>query len=306
VHTNQSSSAGREAPRRLRRPRRRTGLTASAREDCTYSDPNPVPDMNLFPRSDHALHALRRWHGFTLIELLVVIAIIAILAGLLLPSLAGAKERAKRTNCASNLRQFNIATRMYADDNHDKLPRFTDDPNGTVPWPWDISSNQLAKIERYGSNKQMVYCPSFLKQRDQKDRQGHTFYDFVPGYRVIGYALSFPGAGRIKSTNINETMSPAAIFVGTTNYTPSPSERVLFADATLSNNESRSPAGQNFTKVFGGWSDERGNLVAHQAPHLKSDKTPLGGNITALDGHVAFNRFDKMVVRTTGTPVFWW
>ena len=67
--------------------------------------------------------------GFTLIELLVTISIIAILAGLLLPALAG-KERARRAMCKSNLRQMSLAAMIYADDNNDRLwghTRDTDD-----------------------------------------------------------------------------------------------------------------------------------------------------------------------------------
>ena len=105
-------------------------------------------------------------------------------------------------------------------------------------------------------------------------------------------------------TNINYTMSTRAIKVrGIGTITPSPSDRVLTADATCS-----SSLNTGFDSVRGGWSK------LHKAAHLdNSGKYPAGGNLNYLDGHVAWQKTKMegrklvgMVERTSGTPVFYW
>ena len=119
---------------------------------------------------------LRRRSGFTLIELLVVIAIIAILAAILFPIFAAARERARTASCAANVSQLGKAIKQYAQDYEGTFPPI-DRPVGVDLHPW----LELAVV--YVSDVNVAYCPS---------QRAGSIYSSIWGFNpyLYGYALN--------------------------------------------------------------------------------------------------------------------
>jgi len=100
--------------------------------------------------------------GFTLIELLVVIAIIAILAAILFPVFARAREKARQTACLNNMKQLGLGSMMYSQDYDEMLmPGFLCTSGAPVPSPdWRWWNNTDGRIQPYVKNEQIKICPS--------------------------------------------------------------------------------------------------------------------------------------------------
>jgi prepilin-type N-terminal cleavage/methylation domain-containing protein len=118
-----------------------------------------------------------RFRAFTLIELLVVIAIVAVLAAILFPVFAQAKERAKVTTCASNLRQIGTAFTLYAGDFDDRMPWCVGDITQRLCSlnPHDEPCDQAAsafrvtdRLSPYTASRQIFACPSDHPTHDNR------------------------------------------------------------------------------------------------------------------------------------------
>jgi prepilin-type N-terminal cleavage/methylation domain-containing protein/prepilin-type processing-associated H-X9-DG protein len=151
-------------------------------------------------------------NAFTLIELLVVIAIIAILASMLLPALARAKESGKRIASVNNLRQLGLSMQMFTDDNEGKQPMHTvNTPGGS--WP--------TALHPYYQELKVLVCPSDLNP--QSNSTANSNEDRAPrSYILNGWNDYFEAQGLAIGAIQGKQMSESDI--------PAPSETVLFGE----------------------------------------------------------------------------
>ncbi|HEY3857040.1 MAG TPA: prepilin-type N-terminal cleavage/methylation domain-containing protein [Verrucomicrobiae bacterium] len=148
---------------------------------------------------------MKNKQAFTLVELLVVIAIIAILAGLLLPSLTQANQNSKQTVCASNLKQVSLAIRLYASDYSDSLP-ILPSPN---PYPNGVGAFYKQLVKSYvglsgppSPTEKVFICPSdsvICKQL------GHAY----TSYTFNGYEVGPGSLPRITGQKLGAIKSPS-------------------------------------------------------------------------------------------------
>jgi prepilin-type N-terminal cleavage/methylation domain-containing protein/prepilin-type processing-associated H-X9-DG protein len=217
-------------------------------------------------------------HAFTLIELLVVVAIIAILASMLLPALARAKEKAKAIKCLSNEKQIGLGYILYANDHSDYLP-LAADPSAASPcqWFWEISRYIARETPSYSNlvaQGNVVACPSAkLKNAVPTNIPANAAYGgYGQNYYYLGYMEE---TDRKKTTQVTK-----------------PSETCMNGDGLdVDRNLNWWNYGYLYPPSVPPWG------TASVRPYIRHGK---GGNYSWVDGHASLTAWKTMVAGANG------
>jgi prepilin-type N-terminal cleavage/methylation domain-containing protein/prepilin-type processing-associated H-X9-DG protein len=218
----------------------------------------------------------RKHTGFTLIELLVVIAIIAILAAILFPVFARARENARKSSCQSNLKQIGLAVQQYAQDYDETYPGLYISSPSAVSYVLPNGTNYTSQyvlwptlIYPYVKNIQVYNCPSC----------NHRWTGTYSGTMCYGINMySFGGSGRAMAS---------------INY---PSELMYFADVN--------PSANNSYRIT--TSDSPADTDSDGIDDYKIDKRHSeGANVCYADGHVKWIKINA-VPEPTASSRFWY